>query len=100
MSLPWSEAERVVDEAQILPHPKLADRSFGGVRSAALRVVLGLSRDGDGLDRLIQGVGIGVNSKPIALALRSSTLNILAFILASYSSIDWVTYSWPYLSIL
>ena len=45
-------------------------------------------------------VGIGLSWKPIAAAFRCSAFNILAFILASYSSIDWVTYSWPYLSIL
>ena len=60
----------------------------------------GLSRDGDGLDRLTYCVGSGLSWKPIAAAFRFSDFNILAFILASYSSIDWVTYSWPYLSIL
>ena len=48
----------------------------------------------------LYGVGSGLSWKPIAAAFRSSDFNALAFILASYSSIDCVTYSWPYLSIL
>ena len=72
----------------------------GDARFAALCVVRSLSRDGDGIGRLSYGVGIGVSWKPIAAALRWSAFSILTFILASYSSIDWTTYSWPYLSIL
>ena len=44
-------------------------------------------------------VGSGLSWKPIAAAFRFSAFNTLAFTLASYSSIDCVTYSWPYLSI-
>jgi hypothetical protein len=100
LTLPWLGAECVVDDAQITPKPQTSRTDARGAGSSALCVAPGLSRDGDGLDRLIYGVGIGVSWKPIAAALRSSTFNILAFILASYSSIDWTTYSWPYLSIL
>ena len=37
--------------------------------------------------------------KPIAAAFRLSDFNRFSFTLASYSAIDCVTYSWPYLSI-
>ena len=57
-------------------------------------------RDGDGLSRPIYWLGSGLSWNPIAAAFRSSTFNRLSFILASYSSIDWVTYSSPCLSIL
>ena len=57
-------------------------------------------RDGDGLGGVIYGLGSGLSWNPIAIAFRSSAFNTLVFIFASYSSIDWVTYSSPYLSIL
>ena len=66
---------------------------------SALCMATGLSRDGDRLDRLTYCVGSGLSSKPSAAAFRFSAFNTLAFTLASYSSIDCVTYSWPYLSI-
>ena len=71
-----------------------------GFGFSALCMTTGLSRDGDRLDRLTYCVGSGLSWKPIAAAFRRSAFNMLAFILASYSSIDSVTYSWPYLSIL
>jgi hypothetical protein len=69
------------------------------VGSPALPIASDRSRVGDGLDWLIYSVGSGLSPKPIAAAFRFSVSSILAFNLASYSSIDWVTYSWPYLSI-
>ncbi len=57
-------------------------------------------RDDGRLDPLSYWAGSGLSWKPSAAAFRSSALNMLALVLASYSSIDWVTYSWPYLSIL
>ncbi len=60
----------------------------------------GLSRDGDRLNSLAYYVVIGVSSKPSIAAFRFRDFNMLAFAFASYSSIDCVTYSWPYLSIL
>ena len=72
----------------------------GGVGSPALCLANGLLRDRDGLDRVTYWVGIGVSWKPIAATFRFSAFNMLAFVSASYSSIDCVTYSWPYLSIL
>ena len=66
---------------------------------SALCMATGMSRDGDRLDRLTYCVGSGLSSKPIAAAFRFSAFNTLAFTLASYSSIDCVTYCWPYLSI-
>jgi hypothetical protein len=66
---------------------------------SALCMATGLSRDGDRLDPLTYCVGSGLSWKPSAAAFRFSAFNTLAFTLASYSSIDCVTYSWPYLSI-
>ncbi len=54
---------------------------------------------GDRLDPLTYCVGSGLSCKPMAAAFRFSDFKMLAFTLASYSSIDCVTYSWPYLSI-
>jgi hypothetical protein len=83
-----------------LPQSPVLRMDAGGVGSLALCVTTGPRHDGDGLDPLIYCVGSGLSWKPMAAAFRVKTFNILAFILASYSSIDWVTYSWPYLSIL
>jgi hypothetical protein len=85
--------------AKIPPTPTWRTDAWG-VACSALCVARGLSRGGDCLDRLSYRAGKGVSSKPIAAAFRWRTFNILAFSLASYSSIDCVTYSWPYLSIL
>ena len=90
----------VLDDAQTSPRPPASLTDAREVGSSALCVATGLSREGDGLDRLTYFVGSGLSWKPIAAAFRFSVSSILAFIWASYSSIDWVTYSWPYLSIL
>ena len=66
---------------------------------SALCVTTGLSRDGDRLDPPSYCVGNGLSCKPMAAAFRFSDFKMLAFTLASYSAIDCVTYSWPYLSI-
>ncbi len=91
MSIPTLLPHSVADDARTTPKPQHRGSMPDELVCSALRVVPGLSRGGDGLDRLIYGVGTGVSWKPIAAALRSSTLSVLAFILASYSSIDWVT---------
>jgi hypothetical protein len=84
-------AELVVGDPAISPWPPgMASRWPRGVGRSALCVVTGLSRDGDGLDRFPY-VGSGLSWKPIAAAFRFSVSSILAFILASYSSIDWAT---------
>ena len=101
--LPDFSRARWIDEwttGRLPPKPPTSRTDARGVGSPALCVANGLSRDRDGLDRVTYWVGIGVSWKPIAIALRCSTLNILALVLASYSSIDWTTYSWPYFSIL
>ncbi len=90
---------RVLDDAHNLPWPQVSRTEAGGFGFSALCMATGLSRDGDRLDRLTYCVGSGLSWKPIAAAFRFSAFNILAFTLASYSSIDCVTYSWPYLSI-
>ena len=90
---------RVLDDAHNFPWPQVSRTDAGGFGFSALCMATGLSRDGDRLDRLTYCVGSGLSSKPIAAAFRFSAFNILAFTLASYSSIDCVTYSWPYLSI-
>jgi len=82
------------------PDPQHRLRGAEELVFSALCVATGRSRDGDGLGRLIYSLASGMSWKPIAVAFRFSVLNILAFILASYSSIDWVTYCSPYLSIL
>ena len=82
------------------PDPQRCKRMREELVSSALCVATGLSRDGDGLDQPCHVVGSGLSWKPIAAAFRFSVSSILALILASYSSIDWVTYSSPYLSIL
>jgi len=98
--MPTFFVDSVFDNAQTPPKPPAWRSDARGVGSLALCVATGLSRDGDGLDRLTYSVGSGLSWKPIAAAFRFSVFNMLAFIWASYSSIDWVTYSWPYLSIL
>ena len=90
----------VVNDAHTFPRPLALRTDARGIRRSALSVVTGLSPEGNGLDRLIYLLGTGLSWKPIAAAFRSSTFNMLAFSLASYSSIDWVTYSSPCLSIL
>ena len=100
MTLPGWFGDSLLDTGQTSPTPQICQRNAGGVGSLALCVATGRSCDGDGLDRLIYCVGSGLSWKPMAAAFRVKTLSILAFILASYSSIDCVTYSWPYLSIL
>ena len=81
------------------PRPPVSRTDAGGFGFSALCMTTGLSRGGDRLDPLTYCVGSGLSWKPIAAAFRFSAFNILAFTLASYSSIDCVTYSWPYLSI-
>jgi hypothetical protein len=91
----------MVGEAQISPKPPGVTGPWpGGWSRSALCVATGLSINGDGLDRRSHYVGSGLSWKPIAAALRFSVSSVLALIFASYSSIDWVTYSSPYLSIL
>jgi hypothetical protein len=97
--MPAFSVGSVFDDAQNIPGPPASRPDAGGVGCSALCVATGLSRDGDGLYRLIYSVATGVSWKPIAAAFRASVFNRLAFIFASYSSIDWVTYSSPYLSI-
>jgi hypothetical protein len=96
---PWF-VRSVADDAQTFPGPLGLRTDVRGVGRSALCVVTDLSRDGDGLGRPIYLLGRGLSWKPIAAAFRSSAFNRLAFILASYSTIDWVTYSSPCLSIL
>jgi hypothetical protein len=93
-------ADSVLGDAQTSPRPQHRSRMPEKVGSSALCVAKDLSREGDGLDRLTYFVGSGVSSKPIVAAFRLIEARILALIWASYSSIDWVTYSSPYLSIL
>jgi hypothetical protein len=100
VSVPGLFVHSVVNDSQTSPRPRALRTDARGVGCSALCVVTGLSRDRDGLDRVTYFVGTGLSWKPIAAAFRFSVSSILAFSLASYSSIDWVTYSWPYLSIL
>jgi hypothetical protein len=88
--------DSVVNAAQISPRPP----DVRGMGFAALSIVVGRYRDGDGLDRFHYSIGSGLSWNPMAFAFRSSALNILALILTAYSSIDWTTYSSPCLSIL
>ena len=90
---------RALDDANNLPRPPVSRTDAGGFGFSALCMTTGLSRGGDRLDPLTYCVGSGLSWKPSAAAFRFSAFNILAFTLASYSSIDCVTYSWPYLSI-
>jgi hypothetical protein len=90
----------VADDARTSPGPQASRTEAGRVAPSALCVAKGLPRAGDGLGRPIYLLGSGLSWNPIAAAFRSNTFNTLAFILASYSSIDWVTYSSPCLSIL
>ena len=83
----------------IPPGPQYRQPMPEDLVSAALCMATGLSHDGDRLDRVTYCVGSGLSWKPIAAAFRFSAFNILALTLASYSAIDCVTYSWPYLSI-
>ena len=85
-----------MNAAQISPKPP----DVRGMGFAALSIVVGRYRNGDGLDRFHYSIGSGLSWNPMAFAFRSSALNILAFILTAYSSIDWTTYSSPRLSIL
>ena len=80
------------------PTPSVVSRCRR-IGCSALCIATGMPPDGDRLGRLAY-VGSGVSWKPIAAAFRFSALSILASTLAWYSSIDCVTYSWPYLSIL
>jgi hypothetical protein len=100
LSIPTVFVDLVLGDAQSFPGPRGSLADAREVGSSALCVAKDLSREGDGLDRLTYFVGSGLSWKPIAAAFRFSVSSILAFILASYSSIDWTTYSWPYLSIL
>ena len=84
-------------DVPLAPSTANGRRGFG---RSALSVVTGPSRDGDGLGGVIYGLGTGLSWNPIAIAFRSNDFNQLVFIFASYSAIDWVTYSSPYLSIL
>jgi hypothetical protein len=93
LTLPEVLVDRVVAEPQTTPRPPMSWKDGGDAGSAALCVAKGLSRRGDGLVQLIHCVVFGVSWKPIAAALRCSDFNRLAFILASYSSIDLTTYS-------
>ena len=90
---------RVLDDTYNLPWPQASRIDAGGSVFSTLCMATGLSRNGDRLDPLTYCVGSGLSCKPMAAAFRFSALNVLAFTLASYSSIDCVTYSWPYLSI-
>jgi len=78
-------------DAHTNPRPQASQAEAREVRRPALCVAAGLSRAGDGLDRLSYSVASGLNWKPIAFAFRFSVSSTLALILASYSSIDWVT---------
>ena len=100
MTIPEVLGDRVVAEPKTSPRPPMSRKDGGDAGSLALCAAKDLSRHGDGLFRLIYCVAMGVSWKPIAFALRCSALKRLAVILASYSSIDWRTYSWPCLSIL
>ena len=80
------------------PTPSIANRCRR-IWFSALCMATGLSRDGGRLDPLTYCVGSGLSWKPSAAAFRFSDFKMLALTLASYSSIDCVTYSWPYLSI-
>src|SRR5271157_3662442 len=90
---------RVLDDTDNPPKLPVSRTDAGGFGFSALCMTTGLSRDGDRLDRLSYCVGSGLSWKPSAAAFRFRAFNILAFTLASYSSIDCVTYFWPYLSI-
>ena len=83
----------------IPPWPQVSRTGAGGFGFSALCMATGLSRHGDRLDPLTYCVGSGLSSKPSAAAFRFSDFKMLTLTLASYSSIDCVTYSWPYLSI-
>ena len=98
--MPAFFVDSVPGDARTSPIPPAFLTDARGVGSPALCVASGLSRDGDGIDRSTYSVGSGLNWKPIAAAFRLIESSILALIWASYSSIDWVTYSSPYLSIL
>jgi hypothetical protein len=88
------------DDIDNTPWPPGSGTVAGGFGFSALCMATGLSRDGDRLDALTYCVGNGVSWKPSAAAFRLSAFNMLASSLASYSAIDCVTYSSPYLSIL
>jgi hypothetical protein len=89
-----------VGRRQQSPQPPVPRTEAGGFGFSALCMATGLSRDGDRLDPPTYCVDSGLSWKPIAAAFRFSDFKMLACTLASYSSIDCVTYSCPYLSIL
>jgi hypothetical protein len=89
-----------VGRRQQSPQPPAPRTEAGGFGFSALCMTTGLSRDGDRLDPPTYCVDSGLSWKPIAAAFRFSDFKMLACTLASYSSIDCVTYSCPYLSIL
>jgi hypothetical protein len=100
----WGDRAEVVSGSSLgrrrqSSRPPVSRTDAGGFGFSALCMTTGLSRGGDRLDPLTYCVGSGLSWKPSAAAFRFSAFNILAFTLASYSSIDCVTYSWPYLSI-
>jgi hypothetical protein len=82
-----------------IPPTPVPRTDAGGFGFSALCMTTGLSRNGNRLDSLTYCVGSGLSWKPSIAAFRFSDLRMLAVTLASYSSIDCVTYSWPYLSI-
>jgi hypothetical protein len=93
LTIPGVVVDRVVAEPQTSPRPPMSWKDGGDAGSTALCVAKGLSRRGDGLVQLSYCMAFGVSWKPNAAALRCSDFNRLAFILASYSSIDLTTYS-------
>jgi hypothetical protein len=93
LTIPGVLVDQEVAEPQTSPRPPMSWKDGGDTGSATLCVAKGLSCRGDGLIQLIHCVVFGVSWKPIAAALRCSDFNRLAFILASYSSIDLTTYS-------
>ncbi len=95
----WVFVHSIVNDAQTTPRAPALRTDGRGVGFSALSVVACRSRVGDGLHRVSYCAGSGLSWKPIAAAFRFRAFNMLAFILASYSSIDRVTYSSPYLSI-
>jgi hypothetical protein len=82
------------------PRPPVPRTDAGGFGFSALCMTTGLSRDGDRLDPPTYCGDSGLSWKPSAAAFRFSDFKMLACTLASYSAMDCVTYSCPYLSIL
>ena len=101
----WGDCAEAVSGSSVgrrrqSPLTPVSRTDAGGFGFSALCMTTGLSRDGDRLDPLSYCVGSGLSWKPSAAAFRFSDFKMLACTLASYSSIDCVTYSCPYLSIL